>query len=782
MEADRAGAGVDERARFADPFAVDATGPAPDPPPPTPKLLPGKQPGAGNALRDPAFRALRATQGAWEADRSRGAAFLFLPILLGAGALTYFTLPFEPSLLVLVVPVLAGLCAAAVTGGRPAARLFAIGLTAYSSGLLAGKSETLRAGTKMLGAEVTTRVTARVVRIEAQASGRFRLTLDVVSTERPALRHAPDRVRLTSRAIPDDLAPGDLVGGVARLMPPSGPVRPGSYDFAYESYFAGIGATGFFMIGPERSLREDARGTGIAARVETMRRALAGRVAAAIGGDAGHIAAALIAGVRSGIPEKVNEDLRRTGLAHVLSISGLHMALVAASVMTMLRALFALFPQFASRHPVKKYAATAALLATAFYLVVSGGAIAAQRAFVMIAVMLVAVLFDRAAITMRNLAIAGLIILAIAPHEVTGPSFQMSFAATAALIAVYGAWSRRRMARIGSYRPPATRFGKFARTAWLYLLGLSVTAIVAGTASGLYGAWHFHRVASLGLVSNLAAMPFVSALVMPFAVLSVVVMPFGLEAWPLAVMGAGIDTMLAIAAWLSERSPFDVVGAIRLDSLLLLTAALALSAVLTGRLLLIAVAPLAIGVALLAMPHRPEVYISEDARLVGLALPGGAFAVNRPRPSAFTTGNWLHAAARSDVVGPRRVEDAADSLRKEEEGFACAGDLCMARTAGGWPVAHAATAEAADAACGIAHLVVVAQAHVEGVCDGGPTIVVSARDLARRGAATVSFDGSGAATIAHAVAQPLRPWHEHRAWSRAARGLASREPRSQEVR
>src|SRR5690606_26636979 len=130
--------------------------------------------------------------------------------------------------------------------------------------------------------------------------------------------------------------------------------------------------------------------------------------------------AALVVGVRAGIPEDVNEALRRAGIYHIISISGLHMALVAGAIMVFLRSGFALFPDFSSRHPVKKYAAALALLGLAGYLFISGAEVAAQRSFIMLAVMLVAVLFDRAALTLRNLAIAAIIVIAVSPHEVVG--------------------------------------------------------------------------------------------------------------------------------------------------------------------------------------------------------------------------------------------------------------------------------------------------------------------------------------------------------------------------
>ena len=171
---------------------------------------------------------------------------------------------------------------------------------------------------------------------------------------------------------------------------------------------------------------------------------LAARIRDRIGGVEGEVAAALVAGVRGGIPEQVNEAMRRAGLAHILSISGLHMALVAATVMAALRGGLGLFPDFSSRRPVKKYAAAIALVAITAYLLISGADVAAQRSYIMLAVMLAAVLCDRAALSMRNLAIATVIVVAWSPHEVVGPSFQMSFAATAALIGAFSAWSHRK--------------------------------------------------------------------------------------------------------------------------------------------------------------------------------------------------------------------------------------------------------------------------------------------------------------------------------------------------
>ncbi|TJW78686.1 MAG: ComEC/Rec2 family competence protein, partial [Mesorhizobium sp.] len=213
--------------------------------------------------------------------------------------------------------------------------------------------------------------------------------------------------------------------GYVRLLPPTGPVRPDSFDFSFDSYFAGIGASGFFLGSPKIVVSEVAPlTTRLSSSIEKARETIADHIRDSIGGAEGEIAAALIVGVRAGIPEEINESMRRTGIYHIISISGLHMALVAGTVMGLLRGAFALFPDFSSRRPVKKYAAAAALVSIAAYLIFSGIVVAAERSFIMLAVMLVAVLFDRAALTMRNLAISAIAVIVVSPHEVVGASFQ----------------------------------------------------------------------------------------------------------------------------------------------------------------------------------------------------------------------------------------------------------------------------------------------------------------------------------------------------------------------
>ena len=198
----------------------------------------------------------------------------------------------------------------------------------------------------------------------------------------------------------------------------------------------------------------------------------------------------------------MEEALRRSGLAHILAISGLHMALVAGAVFWSVRAVLALFPAIALSRPIRKWAAVAALISGAFYLVLSGAGIATQRAFIMIAIVFIAIIAERPAVTLRSVALAAIVVMAVAPETVVGPSFQMSFAAVVALVATYE-WHVKRDRHVAR----SDGFSRSAmRVVMLYFGGLLMTSLIAGLATAPFAAFHFNRVAPLGLVANLAAM------------------------------------------------------------------------------------------------------------------------------------------------------------------------------------------------------------------------------------------------------------------------------------
>lgn len=721
-----------------------------------------------------------------ELEWARGIGFLLLCFAFALGAITYFNLGFEPSFVLLSGALLILLGAIISTRRNFLLQLMLIGLAGFASGLMAGKVETSRLATRIIGDDINTEISGRLVSIEEQAAGRFRLTVDIHSTARPKLRYAPDRIRATARKVPEGLKPGDQVKGSVRLMPPSGPVRPGSYDFAFRSYFDGLGAIGFFMRDPV--LIETDKVPTIAERaadwIESLRMIIAAKTRAAIGGAEGEIAAALIAGVRAGIPEPVNEDLRITGLAHVLSISGLHMALVAGTCMGGLRLGFAFFPNFSSRYPVKKYTAALSILALSFYLLLAGDQVAATRSFLMLAIMLAAILFDRAALSLRNLALAGLLILIITPHEIMGPSFQMSFAATAALIAGYQAWGARKKTDRQIDLGEKSLWRRGMRFAYYSAIGLCATSILAGLATTIFGIYHFLRVSPLTLVANLATMPLVSIFVMPFAVIATLAMPFGLEFLPLKVMGFGLKLMMDIAHWIAVRSPVDHVGMMPKSAFLLLSLGLVIACITTTWLRLFSLPLVLIGLFILVTRDIPAGMISEDARLVAIESAEDALATNRRRPNGFTINDWRSSLDRPLVLQPKFEKTKPASAKNanaspEPTGrgpqFSCTEDLCTIQHHSGTRIAWLASSDLIQKICAEADLIIVEDATVASECTAGNALIVSKRDLAIHGSALIDLTekrGKLAIELKHAISLPYRPWHDHRRFSRAARGMA----------
>src|SRR4029453_11836749 len=212
------------------------------------------------------------------------------------------------------------------------------------------------------------------------------------------------------------------------------------------------------------------------------------------------------------------------------------MAVAAGIVFFAIRALLALVPALTVGYAIKKWSAAGALLAAAFYLLLSGAEVATQRSFFMTAVVLIAVMVDRRAITFRTLAVAALIVLAIAPEALVHPIFQMSFAATLGLVA---------LVQIGI--PQLFAAPDNSATARVALWGgheftmLLLASLIAGLATMPYAAFHFHRITPYGVLANLAAMPVVSALVMPAGLLGLVGVPLRFGYPFLTILGGGID-------------------------------------------------------------------------------------------------------------------------------------------------------------------------------------------------------------------------------------------------
>lgn len=577
---------------------------------------------------------------------ARGSLFPLAPVALGTGVGVYFALPQEPGGLALAVMGLAlGLSLLAGLFGPEGGRPLALALALLLAGpLLAGwRSHAVAA--PVLGWHRYGPVEGRIVGVDRSASDAIRLTLDQVVLPGVDPERVPGRVRISVQGALDvDPVPGTRVMLTGHLGPPPGPVEPGGFDFRRLAWFEGLGALGYTRT-PVLALDDPEPGLDLA--LTRWRLSIARGIRERLPGEAGGFVAAILTGDRSGVGAQTTEDLRRSNLSHLLAISGLHMGLLTGVVYGGLRALLALFPVLALNWPIRKLAALGALTAAAAYLALSGGNVATQRAFVMAAVMLVAVLVERRALSLRSVALAALILLAWRPESLLSAGFQMSFAATIALVATFR-WLNAR--RKGQSRPR----GGWRR--WLApLVGAALCSLVAGLATAPYSAALFHRYAEYGLLANLVSVPLMGILVMPSAVLAAVLWPLGLEQAGLWLMELGTRWILTVAASVGGMDgavrtipapPWWAIPALSLGALWLI--------LWPGRSRLVGLVGLVAALAGWAMVERPALLIDRDGALIGIMGPEGR-ALSRARGAGYVAENWLLA----DGDGATQAEAAA---------------------------------------------------------------------------------------------------------------------------
>jgi len=567
-------------------------------------------------------------------DAERRRLPLWLPVCLGLGIQLYFLLPSEPSgwALAAAVALPAALLPWAALRGLGRVNLLLVAVAFAAAGFAAAAARTHLAAAPVLAERVDATVEGRVAEISRSRTDRRRVELvDPVIYGLPA-GDTPRRVRVTllEGDFARDVTVGERIAVFARLGPPGAPVEPGGFDFRRHAWFEGLGAVGF------------ARGPAVAAPplgpeslqdvVARWRGDLTDGILAALPGREGAFAAAILTGSRAEIRQEELQALRDSNLAHLLAISGLHMGLLAALIFGAVRYGLALFPGAASRVSSKKIAALAALTAAAAYLALSGASVATQRAFVMAAAALIAVLIDRPAISLRALAAAALAILLWRPESLLNAGFQMSFAATVALVAAY---------ETALLRLPSERRGRLRRIL-LYVVGLALTSVIAGLATAPFAAAHFHRMTAYGLPANLLAVPVMAFWVAPFGALSALLAPLGLHALPLSAMGLGISVILGIAEWAAalpgavrgvEAAPAGAVALVAFGGLWL--------ALWRTPIRLAGIAAMAGGLAYWSLADtRPEVLVAPQGALIGAEGPAGR-ALDRASGAGYAADSWL---------------------------------------------------------------------------------------------------------------------------------------------
>lgn len=660
---------------------------------------------------------------------------LWGPVLIAAGIALYFALPWEPALW-----TGAALFCAAITGAFVGRRvngvtLCAVAFALAAAGFLAAQIRTQLVAAPVLEKNYAGTVSGRVLQVEEFESGP-RVLLDHVSLKRLPPDRTPRRVRVKLRRS-DRPAVGSRIEVFARLMPPGGPSAPGAYDFQRHAWYERIGAVGF-AYGAMRTV-DAVGGVGPAIRVAQLRHRVSARVRAAISDEAGAVAAALMTGDRCAIPQDVISAMRDSGLAHLLAISGLHMGLVVATLFFGLRALLALHERLALRYPVKKWAAAIAMIGGVGYLVLTGATIPTQRAFLMTALVLLAVLLDRTAISLRLVAWAAAAILLLSPESLLGASFQMSFAAVVALVSVYEGLRGRALGWLTA--------GPL-RKLLLYFGGVALTTLVAGVATGIFALYHFGRITHFGLAANLVAVPVTAFWIMPWGVIAMALMPYGLEWVALTPMAWGIDLVVAVArtvaAWpgsvsLTPAMPVAGLAAAAFGGLWL--------CLWRRRWRYAGLAGIVAGVASIGLHTGPDILVSADGELMAVRAPDGDLVLSSTRREKRTAQTWL---ARSGQREP--LDWGSGAVRCDEL-------ACIYRKRGRI-VALVSDPRALEEDCRHADIVVSA-VPVRWQCPSA-RLVVDRFDLWRYGSYAIWLARDGPRAVTVAERQGDRPWSPRR--------------------
>ncbi len=670
--------------------------------------------------------------------REAAGLFLWCPAALVAGIWLYFALRNEPSQHLALTLGVTGV----TLGVFMRQRSLAVLLSMLMIGFATAKLRADWVATPMLGAfEPGVSLQGYVSELSERSAKQMQLVLDVETATLIPVNERPRRVRVTAKVIP--LQIGDRVEVKADLAPVARPEFPGGFELGRQLYFQSIGAVGRAASVTVLQQDEPPFTYRFNRLVHGLRQTIGAHIQAVIPGANGAFAEALITGERASIPRNINDSLMSSGLFHILSISGLHMTLVAGGVFWVVRALLALFPALALHWPIKKIAAVCAMFIGLFYMVLAGFGAATERSYIMIAVMFFAMLVDRPAVSLHNLAISAVIILLVQPEQAVAAGFQMSFMAVMGLAAFYEWWSQKAEDERVYQRSVGWRL---LRKFFLGGVAAVLTTLIAGSLSGIVASHHFGRMAPYGVVSNALALPAISFLVMPMALIGTLLIPFGLEYIPFKIMDYGLDIVLAVsnmvASWPGSRVSLETLSA---SATVVLGGAAVVFCLLRTSLRWFALIFVVVGVFLSTQKSDPVVLIESRARNVAIVDQEGRLVPALQDAGQFAFRDW----------GKRL--GAASGLRDafKHAGWTCSKETCRAVLQKG-TVAFLLEASETTGVCPIAD-VVVAQYPLRRRCKG-KSFTIDRFDVWRNGAHSLMQDKHGLHLLTVANVQGKRPW------------------------
>ncbi|MBL0898621.1 MAG: ComEC family competence protein, partial [Reyranella sp.] len=678
-------------------------------------------------------------------DAERGRWMLWLPVALGLGIAIYFELPGEPALWVGPALAAAAFVMSVLSPSGTLARAVAIGAVAASTGfgLVAWRTASLAAPT-LSRPLFSINVEGRIADIQRLPDG-VRVVLEAVRLKGnsvPPAEMMPLKVRVSLLRGAPPLNVGDRLLVLGNLSPPAGPAMPGAFDFQRVAWYQQLGAVGYALA--PAVVIEKGRADGFIRTLDALRADVTQRILKALPNPEGGVVAALLTGEQTAVDKDVAQAMRDSGLAHILSISGLHIVFVVGLVMGIVRYGIALVPPLALRIDAKKLAAVLALMAALFYTALAGAPVPAQRACAMAGFALLAILLDRTAPALRLLARAAVLGVPCGPQWPPGGPSRLAFAPLVAAWEGAAGWRRRLHER-----------ADLSERRWLWRLGAALgasllTTLIASVATGAFAAYHFNRVSLLGVVANLLGVPLTGFWIMPWGLAAMLLMPLGFEQIALVPMGWGVEALNAIArhvaAWPEAAT---LVPSLPGASLWLLTAG-GLWLCLWRRGWRYAGLPVvAIGL-MLGPPPAPDLLMSEDGRVLGLRDERGVVHVASARTDRFVSESWARRHGQEGAA--RRWTVSAD---EQAAGLGCGTGLCRWRK-GPWRVALVSDDRRLAEACGSADIV-LSTVDAQQRCRG-PRLVIDRRDAWKEGAHALWLDELGVRRETANARRGDRPW------------------------
>jgi competence protein ComEC len=595
---------------------------------------------------------------ALQAQRERWV--FWLPVPMAAGIGFYFSMRFEPwvGLGSLLAVAFAIVCYVA-RHNRWFLPLLVIFLFAF--GFAAAQWRTFHVAAPVLDRETSPlSIEGRVVELDP-LPGSDRIIIDQIKVldGRRLPSVVPEKVRLRLKKTTQQLPrAGDIVSVRAVLLPLSPPVAPGAFDFQRHAFFKGLGATGY-AVGDLNVVTPSSHGFFF----EGLRHAIRQKIEAVIADhDTAAVTTALLIGETNNITEETWEAVRISGIAHIISISGFHITLIVGFTFFALRALLVAVPFVALNWPVKKLTAFICILVSVFYLLLIGTPVPALRAVVMATIVMIAIMLDRDPFTQRLAAFAAIFVLLIAPEALTGPSFQLSFAAVIALIAAFEAG--RGILSSSFHRDEPVWVFRLARGLALAFAASIVTTLIASAATAPFALYHFGRMPSwAGVAANTVAVPLSSFVIMPFGFLACLLMPFGLEKIPLAVAGAGVDWMLTIAREVSAWPNAQITTASwPLFSLICASLGGLWVCFWRGRIRWLGFLCLLPACIAALLQSRPDVLVSTDADLVAFRTGEDVLSFSSLRSERFVREKWMEREGISTVLSWSEDDDGKKDI------------------------------------------------------------------------------------------------------------------------